>query len=99
MARKRRVFGSAFKAKVALAAVRGDRTSAQLAQDFKVHVNQISSWKAKLLSEAPELFEDRRGRNSRDPDEPSSDDLYQQIGRLKMELEWLKKKAAQLDGP
>jgi transposase len=98
MARKRRTFTKAFKAKVALAAVRGDRTAAQLAKDFKVHVNQVGSWKAKLLAEAPELFEDGRGRNGRDTEEPSSEELYEQIGRLKMELEWLKKKAAQLDG-
>ena len=99
MARKRRTFSKAFKAKVALAAIRGDRTVAQLSKDFKVHVNQVSSWKAKLLADAAELFEDGRGRRARDPDEPSAEELYEQIGRLKMELEWLKKKSAQLDGP
>jgi len=99
MARKRRTFSKAFKAKVALAAVRGDRTVAQLAKEFKVHVNQVSSWKAKLLADAAELFEDARGARSRNPDEPTTEELYEQIGRLKMELEWLKKKSAQFDGP
>lgn len=98
MARKRREFTNSFKAKVAFAAIRGDRTTAQLAKDFKVHSSQVSSWKAKLLADASGLFEDGRRSKSRDPDEPSSEELYEQIGRLKMELEWLKKKSAQLDG-
>ena len=97
MAGKRRVFSNGFKAKVALAAIRGDRTTAQLAKEFKVHVNQVSSWKAKLLADAAELFEDGRGRGARNSEEPSSEQLYEQIGRLKMELEWLKKKAAEFD--
>ncbi len=70
-----------------------------MAKQFKVHVNQVSSWKAKLLADAADLFEDGRGRKARSPDEPSTEELYEQIGRLKMELEWLKKKSAQLDGP
>lgn len=97
MARKRRTFTKAFKAKVALAAIRGDRSAGELAKHFRVHPNQVSTWKAKLLSEAPELFEDGRARRARESDEPSSEELYEQIGRLKMELEWLKKKSAQLD--
>ncbi len=95
MAGKRRSLGKHFKAKVALAAVRGDKTASELANQFKVHPNQISMWKAKLLADAAELFEDGR-QSSRAPDEPSSEELYEQIGRLKMELEWLKKKSAEL---
>jgi putative transposase len=95
VSRKRRSFGSAFKAKVALAACRGDKTTAQLAAEFEVHAGQVTAWKKQLLSGAAELFEDRRGRK---PDEASASDeeLYEQIGRLKMEVEWLKKKSAQL---
>ena len=95
MSRKRRSFGSAFKAKVALAACRGDRTTAQLASEYEVHAGQVAAWKKQLLSGAAELFEDRRGKR---PDESSADEqeLYEQIGRLKMEVEWLKKKSAQL---
>ena len=95
MTRKRRVLGAAFKAKVALAACRGDKTTAQLASEYEVHAGQVTAWKKQLLAEAASLFEDRRGRK---PDESAADEqqLYEQIGRLKMEVEWLKKKSAQL---
>lgn len=95
MSRKRRVLGPAFKAKVALAAVRGDRTTAQLAAEFSVHTSQVTAWKKQLLEQAPELFEDGR-RKSRDETAADEEELYEQIGRLKMEVEWLKKKSAQL---
>ena len=95
MARKRRSFGAAFKAKVALAACRGEKTTAQLAAEYEVHAGQITAWKKQLLEGAVGLFEDGRGRR---PDEPAANnqELYEQIGRLKMEVEWLKKKAAEL---
>ena len=94
MPRKRRVFSAAFKAKVALAAARGDRTTAELASKFGVHASQVTAWKKQLLTGVPELFADRRKRQ----DESSADEeeLYEQIGRLKMEVEWLKKKSAEL---
>ena len=90
---KRRRFSAAFKAKVALAAARGDKTTAELAAKFGVHGNQVSAWKKQLLEGAPELFTDRR---TRDADETAEEKLYEQIGRLKMEVEWLKKKATEL---
>jgi transposase len=93
MNRKRRRFSGAFKAKVALAAVRGDKTTAELAAKFGVHGNQVSAWKKQLLEGAPELFADRR---TRDANGAAEEELYEQIGRLKMEAEWLKKKAAEL---
>ena len=94
MTRKRRLFGGAFKAKVALAAVRGEKTTAELASEYQVHASQVAAWKQQLLAGAAELFEDGR----RKPQEPAADEheLYEQIGRLKMEVEWLKKKSAQL---
>ena len=95
MSRKRRVLGSKFKAKVALAAIRGDKTLAQMTSQFDVNSNQISAWKKKLLTDASELFED--GRKRRQREEVSDEELYAQIGRLKMELEWLKKKASIFD--
>jgi len=94
MARKRRSFGAAFKAKVALAACRGEKTTAQLAAEFGVHVSQITAWKKQLLQGAAGLFEDGRGKLPEDA--AHEEELYEQIGRLKMEVEWLKKKAAQL---
>jgi transposase-like protein len=95
MSRKRRTFTPAFKAKVALAAACGEKTTAQLVGQFGVHASQIASWKRQLLDGVPELFADGRSRKS---DEASADEeeLYEQIGRLKMEVEWLKKKAAEL---
>ena len=94
MTRKRRSFEASFKAKVALAAVRGDKTTAQLASTFGVHPNQVASWKKQLLDSAAELFVD--GRTPREEDVADQEELFAQIGRLKMELEWLKKKSAQL---
>ncbi len=95
MSRKRRVFGASLKAKVALAAVRGDKTTAELATKFAVHANQVSKWKKQLLEGAAGLFPDGRRRKQ---DDASADEqeLYEQIGRLKMEVEWLKKKSAEL---
>jgi transposase-like protein len=82
-----------FRAKVALAAVKEVRTISELAGQFGVHPTQIHKWKRRVLDGAEELFtrpgEDRQG------DEAEVAELYEQIGRLKMELEWLKKKVAQ----
>jgi transposase len=96
MSRKRRTLGPALKAKVALAAVRGDRTTAQLASQFGVHTSQVTAWKKRLLEGVPELFADGR-RQRKDDQTADEQELYEQIGRLKMEVEWLKKKSTQLD--
>ena len=95
MARKRRVLGATLKAKVALAAARGEKTTAQLASEFGVHASQVTAWKKQLLEQAVGLFEDGRTKH-RDDSSADEQELYEQIGRLKMEVEWLKKKAAQL---
>jgi transposase len=94
MSRKRRVFSPAFKAKVALAAVRGEETTAQLTAKFAVHSSQVTAWKKQLLSGVAELFVD--GRSRQQESSANEEELYEQIGRLKMEVEWLKKKSAEL---
>lgn len=96
MTRKRRNFTPAFKAKVALAAAKGDKTLAELASQFGVYPNQISAWKKQLVDQIDELFADGRKRSC-GTSEPEAAQLYEQIGRLKVEVEWLKKKAAEFD--
>lgn len=94
MARTRRRFDSGFKAKVALEAVRGLKTLSEIAQQFKVHPNQVTLWKKQLLAGAEQAFEGGNAKASKS-DEPQAAELYEQIGRLKVELEWLKKKVAE----
>ena len=84
MARKRRVLSSQFKAKVAMAADKEDK----LAVKFGVHGNQVSEWKKTLLERAAELFEDGRLKSEAGP---SVDELFAQIGRLQVKLEWQQK--------
>ena len=96
MGAKRRRIEAAVKAKAALAAVRGDRTASQLASQFGVHATQIGQWKRRLLEGVPELFADGHRRRA-DDQEAVIAELYEQIGRLQMELAWLKKKVARLD--
>ncbi len=86
---KRRVFGPSFKAKVALAAAKDDRTTAQLASQFGIHASQVTAWKKQLMGQVSELFVD--GRQRRAEEATDEQELYEQIGRLKMEVEWLKK--------
>ena len=86
----RKSYDAAFKAKVALEAVKGEKTMAQLSSEYGVHVNQIGQWQKRLLQELPEVFSERR-RKKEDETEEMTAELYRQIGQLKVELEWLKK--------
>lgn len=97
MAGKRKPRSAEFKAKVALAAVQERKTVSELARQFAVHPTQIHQWKKQLQSGAAELFADGRQRRRESEQEAETSELYEQIGRLKMELEWLKKKAASLE--
>jgi len=91
MKSKRRNHSGQFKMKVALAAVKGDRPTAELASEFEVHPTQITQWKKQLLEALPEVFSRRRQRDQQQQDELTAE-LYRQIGQLKVELDWLKKK-------
>jgi putative transposase len=86
---------AAFKAKVALEAVKGEKTIAQISSEFGIHPNQIRQWRRHLLEVLPDVFSDRRKKADRERNE-LEDELYRQIGQLKVELEWLKKKSQQL---
>jgi len=92
MGTKRKSHSVGFKAKVAIAAVREQETVAQLSSRYSVHSSQIHQWKRHLLEGAEGLFGTVGRPRKGESDEVSVDELYEQIGRLKMELEWLKKK-------
>ena len=84
---------AAFKAKVALEAAKQTRTAAELAKAFQVHPVQISQWKKQLLDGAESLFRDGR-RREHEEGQALQAELYERIGRLNMEVEWLKKSVA-----
>ena len=89
--RKRRRHNARFKFKVALEAAKGTKTVNKLASEFELHPSQISEWKHRLLDEGSGVFKTSAGRQQREQEAVQAE-LYEQIGRLKMELEWLKKK-------
>ncbi len=92
MHKLRKRHDAVFKAKVALEAVKGEKTMAQLSSEYGVHPNQIGQWRKRLLKELPALFSDKRKKDEQDNEELENE-LYRQIGQLKVELEWLKKKS------
>jgi len=87
---KRKNHTSDFKAKVAIDTLRGVQTVNEIGQERGVHPTQVGIWKKSLQEQASTLFEGKRGPKSADPSS-SPDRLYAEIGRLKMELDWLKK--------
>ena len=91
MAGKRKQHTAAFKAQVALAALKGDKTVNELASQYGVHPTLIHGWKKQLLAGADQGFSNG-GRAATGDGEAEKAELFEQIGRLKMELEWLKKK-------
>ncbi len=91
MGRQRRTFTDKFKAQVAIEAIKGVKTLAELATEYQVHPNQISDWKKQLLTNAPEFFASGKKPQGK-TDEELTAPLYEEIGRLKMDLKWLEKK-------
>lgn len=92
----RKQYSPKFKARVAIEAIREEKTLSQLGSQFKVHPVQIAKWRKSALEQLPELFVDGRRSKARNG-EADSDALYEEIGRLKVELDWLKKKVGMLD--
>jgi putative transposase len=92
MAKKRRKHSDEFKARVALEAIRGVKTLSELSSTYGVHHTVIAQWKRQLLDGAPGIFSRANGGVSGRSEEEIAAPLYEEIGRLKMELDWLKKK-------
>ena len=89
---KRKSYTAAFKAKVGLEAIHGVKTINEIGQAYGVHPAQVGQWKREIQEQAQKLFEKKRGPKKADgPGEPEQ--LYGEIGRLKVELDWLKKKS------
>ena len=95
MARKRKQHSAAFKAQVALAALKGDKTANELASQYGVHPTLIHTWKKQLFAGADQLFSNGSKAPAADHESLQAQ-LFEQIGRLKMELDWVKKKSASL---
>lgn len=92
----RKSYSKEFKARVALEAIIGQKTAAELASEFEVHVSQINIWKKQALETFPDVF--GRGQvREEERREAEKDRLYRQIGKLQVEVDWLKKKTGHLD--
>ncbi len=96
MPEKRKSYTAQEKAKIALEALKGDLTLNEITSKFGVHATQINNWKAKLKESLPDIFSDKRSRQRREQTE-LIEALYQQIGQLVVERDWLKKKSEQFD--
>ena len=90
--RQRRSFSGEMKARIALEAIKGQKTIQEIASHYGVHPNQVTNWKRQAIQGVPELFVDRRSRRDTSEDELKAE-LYQQIGQLQVEVDWLKKKS------
>jgi len=88
----RKMHDALFKAKVALEALKGEKTIVEIASRYGIHPNQISTWKKQALEGLPGLFNGKRKKEDLSAEQLQGE-LYQQIGQLKVELDWLKKKS------
>ena len=95
MPKQRKHYSPDLKAKVALEAIKGQQTVNEIASRYGIHPNLVTNWKMLALDQLPDLFSDRRSRDTRDEEDLKAQ-LYQQIGQLKVELDWLKKKVGLL---
>ena len=97
MKRKRRHFSPSFKAKVALEALKERQTISQLAEQYELHPNQISAWKKEFLENADKAFSDEKANTEQKNRAKQIDELYKQIGQMKVENDWLKKSCYDTD--
>ena len=95
MKTQRNRYAADFKAKLALEVIKGERTLNEIASEAQVHPNLLMQWKRQLLESLPTVFSDKRVKENKDQ-ELLTDQLFQLIGQLKVELDWVKKKAAAL---
>ena len=91
MKKNRTRYSQEFKAKVAIEALKEQKTLNEIASMYQIHPNQVTKWKNQLLEDAGRIFEDKRTKKQ--DDKPGEELLYQQIGQLQVELDWLKKKS------
>lgn len=91
MPKQRKRYSAEFKARVALEVVKAHRSLSELSSEYEVHPNQLLQWKRQLLENLPSLFSDKRHKAEKEQ-EANEAELYQQIGQLKVELDWMKKK-------
>ncbi len=97
MSNKRKQYSPQFKAKVALEAIRGEKTISELASQYEVHPTMINNWKRQLLDEASSLFEKgSEASQTHESQQTQIDELYRQIGKLKVERDFLASRSAQL---
>lgn len=94
--KQRKSFTTEFKVKIALEAIKGQRTVNEIASQYSVHPNQVTQWKRRAIESLPEVFSTKRERDAED-EEALKAQLYQQIGQLKVELDWMKKKVGLLE--
>jgi transposase-like protein len=92
MKRTRKRFDPSFKTKVALEAIKGEKSLSEIARHYEVHPNQITQWKKRVEETLPQIFSLKGDKRLQDRDE-LIDELYRQIGQLKVELDWVKKKS------
>jgi transposase-like protein len=94
MTATRTTFSPDYKAKVALAAIKGELTVSEISSNYGVHGTQVTKWKKQAMDELNQVFSDKREKKDKSQ-EQLIDELYKQIGQLKVELDWLKKKSGQ----
>lgn len=98
MKRQKRKHSPEFKARVALEAIKGERTLSEVARDFEIHPVMVGKWKKEMLENLPEIFANKRPNKNKDEEQEKAQ-LHQKVGQLSMEVDFLEKKCRQLGIP